>query len=166
MQTQFGINGPFLNLIKALYSKVSSCVKINGKLSEWFDINCGVKQGCVLSPTLFSMFINDLVGDIKGSGKGVQCGIHYFTSLLYADDLVIITDKEEDLQAMLDMVHRWCCTWQIQVNPSKTKVIHFRHKRKTLSNFIFHLGCKTIDYAHDYKYLGYFLNEFLDSDES
>ena len=166
MQTQFGINGPFLNLIKALYSKVSSCVKINGKLSEWFDISCGVKQGCVLSPTLFSMFINDLVGDIKGSGKGVQCGMHYFTSLLYADDLVIIADKEEDLQAMLDIVHRWCCTWQIKVNPGKTKVIHFRHKRKTLSNFIFHLGCKTIDYAHDYKYLGYFLNEFLDTDES
>ena len=67
---------------------------------------------------------------------------------------------------MLDIVHRWCCTWQIQVNPGKTKVIHFRHKRKTLSNFIFHLGCKTIDYAHDYKYLGYFLNEFLNTDES
>ena len=67
---------------------------------------------------------------------------------------------------MLDIVHRWCCTWQIQINPGKTKVIHFRHKRKTLSNFIFHLGCKTIDYAHDYKYLGHFLNEFLDTDES
>jgi len=61
MQAQFGIHGPFLNLVKALYSKVSSCVKVNGELSEWFDINCGVKQGCVLSPTLFSMFINDLV---------------------------------------------------------------------------------------------------------
>ena len=94
-----------------------------------------VQQGCVLSPTLFSVFINDLVGNIKGSGKGVQCGIHYFTSLLYADDLVIIADKEEELQSMLDIVHGWCCTWQIQVNPGKTKVIHFRHKRKALSNF-------------------------------
>ena len=121
MQTQFGINGPFLNLIKALYSKVSSCVKINCKLSEWFDINCGVKQSCVLSSTQFSMLINDLVGDIKGLGKGVQCDIHYFTSLLYADDLVIIADKEEDLQAMLDILHRCCCTWQIQVSPAKPR---------------------------------------------
>ena len=62
---------------------------------------------------------------------------------------------------ILDIVHRWCCTWQIQVNPGKTKVIHFRHKRKTLSNFIFHLGCKTIDYAHNYKYLGYFLSFWI-----
>jgi len=166
MQAQFGIHGPFLNLVKALYSKVSSCVKVNGELSEWFDINCGVKQGCVLSPTLFSMFINDLVGDINNLGKGVQCGTYTFTSLLYADDLVIIADEEEDLQAMLDVVHRWCCTWQIQVNPGKTKIIHFRHKRKALSDFVFHLGCQTIDYTHDYKYLGYFINEFLDADES
>ena len=104
MQTQFGVRGPFLKLVKALYSQVSSCVKVNGKFSEWFDINCGVKQGCVLSPTLFSMFVNDLVGDIKGLGKGVQCDVYSFTSLLYADDLVIIADKEEDLQAMLDVV--------------------------------------------------------------
>ena len=53
---------------------------------------------------------------------------------------------------MLDVVHRWCYTWEIQVNPSKTKVIHFRHKRKALSDSVF--------------YLGYFLNEFLDADES
>ena len=166
MQTQFGVHGPFLNLVKALYSQVSSCVKVNGKFSEWFDINCGVKQGCVLSPTLFSMFINDLVGEIKGLGKGVQCDIYSFTSLLYADDLVIIADKEEDLQAMLDVVHKWCCTWEIQVNPSKTKVIHFRHKRKALSDFGFCLGCHILDYVHEYKYLGYFLNEFLDANES
>ena len=72
MQTQFGVRGPFLKLVKALYSQVSSCVKINGKFSEWFDINCGVK----LSPTLFSMFVNDLVGDIKVLGKGVQCDVY------------------------------------------------------------------------------------------
>ena len=50
----------------------------------------------------------------------------------------------------------------------KTKVIHFRHKRKALSDFVFHvpMGCQTIDYTHDYKYSGYFINEFLDADES
>ena len=94
------------------------------------------------------MFFNDLVGDIQNSGKGVQYGAYTFTSLLYADDLVIIADKEEDLQ---DVVHRWCCTRQIQVNPGKSKVIHFRHKRKALSDFVFHLGCQAIDYTHDYK---------------
>jgi len=96
-------------------------VKVNDELSEWFDINCGVKQGCVLSPTLFSMFINDLVGDIHNSGKGVQCGTYTFTSLLYADDLVIIADKEEDLQAMLNNVSTgscngclgWGCFWKL-----------------------------------------------------
>ena len=81
-----------------------------------------------------------------------------------ADDLVIIADKKEDLQAMLDIVHKWCCTWEIQVNPSKTKVIHFRLKKKALSDFVFCPGCHILDYIHEYKYLGF--NEFLDADES
>ena len=46
-----------------MYENVSSCVRVNDDNSDWFTINSGVKQGCVLSPTLFDMFINDLMKD-------------------------------------------------------------------------------------------------------
>ena len=77
------------------------------------------KTGLCVVPYLFSVFINDCVGDIQNLGKGVQCGIYSFTSLLYADDLVIIADKGEDLQAMLD-VQRWCYTWPILANQARS----------------------------------------------
>ena len=67
----FGVDGSFLNLLKSLYKCVSSCVNINDSLSDWFDVDMGVKQGCVLSPVLFSMFIDDLVVDINKTGQGV-----------------------------------------------------------------------------------------------
>ena len=54
-------------------------------LTDWFLIDSGVKQGCSLSPILFSMFINDLVRDIKSSSKGLNLGEVNITSLLYAD---------------------------------------------------------------------------------
>ena len=70
MQFQFGVQGQFLSTVKALYENVTSFVKINDQFSEWFDVNSGVKQGCVLSPTLFSMFIYDLVDSVRSAGKG------------------------------------------------------------------------------------------------
>ena len=63
-----------LPLLRLLYSNVSCSVDINQSLSEWFHVDSGVKQGCILSPTLFAMFIDDLMEEIKGAQAGVQCG--------------------------------------------------------------------------------------------
>ena len=57
---RLGIGGNFLSILKAMYSNVSYCIKLNGKVSTSFLSNSGVKQGCVLSPLLFNMFLSDL----------------------------------------------------------------------------------------------------------
>ena len=134
-------------------------VKINDQFSEWFDVSSGVKQGCVLSPTLFSLFINDLVDSVRSAGKGVKIAD---TLLMYADDVVVIGETENDLQVMLNSIDNWCKTWGIGINVKKTKVLHFRLKRASLSSFKFNLEIQPIEYAHEYKYLGFLFNEFLD----
>ena len=166
LQSLFGIQGQFLSMIKALYQKVSSTVKINSQLSDWFDVNCGVKQGCVLSPTLFSMFINDLVDSVRGTGRGLRIKDTNIDILMYADDVVILAETEGDLQVILNRVNSWCESWGISINVKKTKVLHFRQKRTPLSDFSFKLGNQHIEYAHEYKYLGFWFNEFLDLDNS
>ena len=113
IEHNFGIKGQFL---KALYEKVSICVKVNNEFSNWFDVDSGVKQGCVLSPTLLSMFINDLVDEIKCTGKGIRCGGHLILALFYADDVVVFGESEKDLQEMLTNVAEWCNTWGININ--------------------------------------------------
>ena len=153
-------------MIKALYQRVSSSVKINNQLSDWFDVNCGVKQGCVLSPTLFSMFINDLVDSVRGSGRGLKIKGTSIDILMYADDVVVLAETEGDLQEILSSINSWCSSWGISINVKKTKVNHFRYKRTPQSNFKFKLGDQHIEYAHEYKYLGFLFNEFLDLDKS
>ena len=56
-----GIQNRISQVIKNMYSEVKSSVILNDKMTEWFDIEIGLRQGCVLSPLLFLIFINDLL---------------------------------------------------------------------------------------------------------
>ena len=58
--------------VKSLYTTVKSCVRLNSYRTDWFDVNCGLRQGCVLSPLLFNLFINDLAVFLKSLDLGVK----------------------------------------------------------------------------------------------
>ncbi|CAG2195599.1 unnamed protein product [Mytilus edulis] len=93
-----GISSKMLNAIFSLYRNVYSCVKVNGNFTDWFEVKCGLKQGCILSPILFNIFINDLVDEVKKLDIGVKIDDEKICVLLYADDLVFLTENEKDLQ--------------------------------------------------------------------
>jgi len=59
----------FLAALKSLYERVDCAVNINHSLSKWFEVGCGVKQGCILSPTLFAPFVDDLVQTLNDEDK-------------------------------------------------------------------------------------------------
>ena len=113
--------------------------------------------------SLFAIFINDLASELKDSNIGVilEEGL-LINILLYADDIVLLAETEEDLQSMLFMVECWCKRWRLEVNLSKTNVMHFRKKRKKQSNFTFLFDKKIVQYCSSYRYLGANINEYLD----
>ena len=95
--------------------------------TDFFNITAGVKQGDVISPTLFSIFIDDLVKGIKQLDLGVEIDTNFQVSiLLFADDIVLIAPNEVNLQLMLDYLAKWCIENRMEVNINKTKIIHFR----------------------------------------
>ncbi len=96
-------------MIQKLYDGTQSCVRNNGYLTSWFPVECGVRQGCCLSPTLFNVFINDLVSDLNAVSQGIPLnGDNHVNSLLYADDLAILSACEESMQDSLNSVNQWC----------------------------------------------------------
>ena len=74
-----------------------------GRKTEWFSLEVGVRQGCILSPTLFSIFIDGLAREVKKLG-GAKYKTLEVSLLLFADDIVLIAESAEALQKMLKVV--------------------------------------------------------------
>ena len=153
---KYDISGNFYNCLVNLYTDDRACVKLNKQVSDYFIINQGVKQGCILSPILFNIFMADLPGKFE-SGKNDppklsqngQC-----SCLIWADDLLIMSETQSGLQNMLDTLNSFSITNGLKVNLDKTKVMIFnksgRHIRRRFS-----IGGVGIDTTREYKYLGF-----------
>ena len=159
---QLGINGAIYDNIKSIYQETQCCLKLNNTLTNWFRSESGVLQGDTLSPTLFNIFINDLIPSVKSLNKGVPIGDQNLSILLYADDIIILSENASDLQSMLDSVYNWSFKNMIRFNEKKSNVVHFRRKRTPLSSYDFHLGTSGLKTLSEYKYLGIVLDEYLD----
>ena len=67
-----GVRGKMWRVLKSIYKTVESCVRVEGNLTEWFPVDTGVRQGCVLSPLLYTFFINGLVKELNEMNVGIQ----------------------------------------------------------------------------------------------
>ena len=157
-----GINGKIYNSIKSMLTDTSSCVKLNGILTDWFPVLSGVRQGDSSSPTIFAFFINDLIEGLKAMNKGIKFDESVLCILTYADDVLLLAENENDMQDLLNFVYEWCKKWRLQINFSKTNAIHFRNRGKRCSDFELKLGNQSVAYTSVYRYLGVHLNEHLD----
>ncbi len=82
--------------------------------------------------------------------------------LLYADDLALMAESEEDLQSLLNILEKWCKQWRMRVNIKKTKMVHFRTKTQPRTDFNFMFNNEIVACVDKYKYLGIILDEYLD----
>ena len=92
--------GPFLNIIKDMYSDVRFSIKLERGGIPAFSTSAGVKQGCSLSPTLFSLYLNDLVNEFDDKCQPALLGEKKISCLLYADDLVLISESPDGLHCL------------------------------------------------------------------
>merc|ERR1712228_1163350 len=104
--------------IKNFYRKTWTKIRFNGKFTEEFETDKGVKQGGVLSPILFSIYINKLVEELKATNIGIDIGEVIVNALFYADDIILIAEKREDLQKLMDVVTDYSRKWRCKINRS------------------------------------------------
>lgn len=153
--TREGVSQQFTKLIQDMYSRLQICVSLQGGLSLPFQSRVGLKQGCNLSPTLFNIFINDLPVNIDmGDVDAPLLNNINVSSLLYADDLIILSESKQGLQNSLDILNNFTKKWFLEVNTSKTKCLVFSKGRKSSEDCNFLLGNKLLEMCDSYCYLG------------
>ena len=112
-------------------------------------------------------FLNDLAKGIKNLNLGVEIEPGFNVSiLLFADDIVLLSPTEEQLQILLNFLSDRCNINKMEVNINKTKIIHFRKKCCERIHVDYHLSGLNIEICENYKYLGIILNEFSDFTET
>jgi len=87
----------FVKLLKNWYSRLSCMVRWNSKLGTAFPILCGVRQGGILSPFLFAIYVDDLISSLRQCGYGVYIGTLFVRCVVYADDIVLLSVSCFDL---------------------------------------------------------------------
>ncbi len=122
------------------------------------------RQGDVISPTAFSIIINDLLKELNSCGIGVKLDTNLIISVLaFADDIVLLAESAQELQKLIDIVYRWSNKWRFMINPEKSQVVHYRNAPKAQTDYIFRLHTQgpTLEKVSSYKYLGVYLDEYL-----
>ena len=116
-----GCSKSFLKCIVGMYSSVRYSVKLEDGTKPFSNWLIGVRQGCNLSPTLFNIFINDVPNLFDDSCDPVKLGNTNLNCLLYADDLVLLSESQKGLQSCLTKLERYTNRWKLNINTKNSK---------------------------------------------
>ena len=151
-------NCNFTKLLEKLIETKTYRVLNNGIESDSFELNNGIPQGDSLSPTLFCLYMNDLLTALDNHADiidPITLSNIQVISLIYADDIVLISQSKEGLTQQIKIVQNYCKANGLMINYEKTKIMIFNEKRSYEKlKFKFEDSFTSIDVVNEYKYLG------------
>ena len=139
-----------------MYCHDYACISIGDRITTAFRINQGVKQGCILSPLLFNIFLSDLPHYLN-NGDTRPVGIsdsEKLNSLIWADDLLILSETGSGLNNMLKNLKDYSDRNMMQVNLDKTKCMIFNKTGRLMQRSFYYDNAK-LEMVREYKYLGF-----------
>jgi len=146
-----------LNGVKSLYVNSRACVGMGNSVSNWFPVQVGLRQGCVMLPWLFNDYIDGVVREVNarmlGSLVNADSREWNLNRLLFAEDTALVADSEERLRHLVEEFGRVCKRRKLRLNESKSKVMKCtRMVDGRRMNVI--LNGKLLEEVECFKYLG------------
>ena len=150
----YGITGKVFNVIRSIYTNNKACIKLSIKYTKSFELSRGVRQGCVLSPLLFNIFISDFAKQIELMEDKFQVNTESVNSLIWADDIFLFAKSENGLSQMLKALEDYCNENNLIINTNKTKCMIFNKTGRLIRRSFFINGVE-VENGREYKYLGF-----------
>ena len=142
------------------YSHQTMCVRWGGVLSTSFNVTNGVRQGGILSPYLFNVYMDGLSDNLNNVNYGCIAGNHTINHLMYADDLVLLCPSAVGLKKLLNICECYGDVHDIKFNSKKSAVIICRSKYTKDVNFAaFKIKNECIKEVSSVRYLGHMISE-------
>ena len=163
---KYGCPEKFTTVIEALHTGMMANVNVGGEVSESFSVTNGVKQGCVLAPTLFSIFLSAMLDEaIQDMGHGVDIqsrqsadlfNVAHFRAttkttptlmreLLFVDDSALVAHSVEQMQNIVDAFSDASNKFGLKINIKKTKVLYQPNSTRELERRISWLIGKNVN---------------------
>ena len=170
---KLGCTEKFVRLLRLLHDDMQCCVAVDGDQTDFFPVTCGVKQGCVLAPTLFALYFAVVVREVLHTvSQGVRIRFRtdgslfnlarlkartkvsyaLITEIMYADDLCFLAESPHSLQQLMSAFHQECHKFGLKISVNKTEVMSLDiHGHETLT---INLGEDVLKQVDKFRYLG------------
>lgn len=140
------------------YGIVKYCNIISDNI---FRINNGVKQGGILSPTLFNIYIEDLLSEVLVLNVGYHAYDLNLSIIAYCDDILLMSRTERDLKKLICICEEYSRKWHIKFNANKSNLLSINNQI-TEDNVKIKINDIMVNYVTEFKYLGLHINDKLE----
>ncbi|KAK3882552.1 hypothetical protein Pcinc_013084 [Petrolisthes cinctipes] len=118
-----GVNQRMINVIKKMYENTQCSVMIGGSMTEWFCVRVGVRQGCILSPALFNLFLEFVMRELKSIDRELNYREKMSLDIRYADDTTLLSVIFGKLGLSTQELETACMKWGLKINNKKCKIL-------------------------------------------
>ena len=154
-----------VRLLSFWYSHQALCVKWAGLTSDVFSVSNGVRQGGILSPYLFNVYVDDLSHRLNKCKTGCYIGGKLVNHTMYADDLVILSPNDKGLDDLIRICKLFADDHDMLFNATKSAVmVHRSRYSMDIDQLEFKLYNEVVPIVEKYKYLGHILCNNLRDD--
>jgi len=144
----------YLRFLFNSYCGQNMMVRWNGALSNSFNTSNGVKQGGVLSPLLFSVYLDDLLHQLRELNIGCHMNGHFVGAIIYADDITLLGPTRSSVVSLLDVCAEYATKHDILFNPSKTTCMYFSPYPSSLPGKMLSFMNADVSYVSNCTFLG------------
>ncbi|KAJ2946144.1 hypothetical protein O0L34_g5075 [Tuta absoluta] len=154
-----------VHILQYWYGNQINSVKWSGALSDPYRLGCGVRQGGISSPTLFNLYVNELIGALSGRHVGCHIDDICFNNISYADDMVLLSASVGGLRELINICETHVNRLGLKYNVDKSKIMVFKSRSDCPTEIPpIKLRGEPLEQVQCFKYLGHIVTPDMKDD--